>query len=86
MPELPKALCDAIKGYRSLYQDRVILHRDICLSNITIIPSDSQEERAGPKGVLINLDTAKELSAGRRGVGNSRAFQIYQRTSGLPPP
>lgn len=64
IPELLKAFRDAIKGHRSLYQDGRILHQDICPGNIIITSSDSQGEAADPKGVLIDLDTARELSAG----------------------
>lgn len=65
IPELLKVLCDAVKGHRSLYLDGGILHQDISPSNIIIITSnDTHEEALDPKGVLIDLDSARELSAG----------------------
>ncbi|KAH6667401.1 hypothetical protein B0J14DRAFT_178227 [Halenospora varia] len=56
--ELLEALRDAIRGHRSLLEDGRILHRDISENNIIIInPADEGD----PKGMLIDLDLAKEV-------------------------
>ncbi|KAM4063709.1 hypothetical protein HRG_006832 [Hirsutella rhossiliensis] len=67
VPGLLYALRDAIKGHRSLYQDGGILHRDICPGNI-IIPSRGAGSRDSheAKGVLIDLDVAKLVTAPSR--------------------
>ncbi|KAI0853578.1 FunK1 protein kinase [Daldinia vernicosa] len=57
--ELLQVFCDAIKCHRSLYYDAKILHRDISPGNMIIL--DGQDE-GKPKGVLIDLDSAIELS------------------------
>jgi hypothetical protein len=58
--ELLEALCDAIRGHRSLLKDGGILHRDISENNIIITESPFE---GGPKGILIDLDLAKELDS-----------------------
>jgi len=63
--ELLEALRDAIKAHRSLYMDGNILHRDISENNIII--TDPQRND-GFRGMLIDLDLAKELGSGRSGA------------------
>jgi hypothetical protein len=63
--ELLEALHDAIKAHRSLYLVGHILHRDISENNI--IKTDP-EKADGFKGMLIDLDLAKEVDIGRSGV------------------
>lgn len=58
--EFLEACRDAIKGHRSLYQDGKILHRDISKNNIII--ADARND-GDPKGMLIDLDLAKELNS-----------------------
>ncbi|KFY37211.1 hypothetical protein V495_07294 [Pseudogymnoascus sp. VKM F-4514 (FW-929)] len=60
--QLLEVLRDAIKAHRSLYQDGGILHRDIGVSNIIIPPFTESPE--SPKGMLIDLDTAWDISRG----------------------
>lgn len=55
--ELLKALCDTIRGHRSLLEDRKILYRDISENNIIITELPAKD---APKGRL-DLDLAKEL-------------------------
>ncbi|KAL9099823.1 MAG: hypothetical protein Q9163_004726 [Psora crenata] len=55
VPELLRALRDAIKAHRSLLLDGRILHRDISPSNIIITNPD---KNGGFSGMLINLDLA----------------------------
>ncbi|PQE09269.1 serine threonine- kinase sgk2 protein [Rutstroemia sp. NJR-2017a BVV2] len=57
---LLEALRDAIRGYRSLLEDRKVLHQDI-LENHIIIAEPALDGAA--KGRLINLDLAKELES-----------------------
>ncbi|KAI2628881.1 FunK1 protein kinase [Hypoxylon sp. NC1633] len=57
--ELLQVFRDAINCHRSLYYDARILHRDISPGNIIIL--DGQDE-GKPKGILIDLDSAIELS------------------------
>ncbi|OTA93921.1 hypothetical protein M434DRAFT_45037, partial [Hypoxylon sp. CO27-5] len=57
--ELLQVFRDAIKCHRSLYYDAKILHQDISPGNIIIL--DDQDE-GKPKGILIDLDSAIELS------------------------
>ena len=63
--ELLEAFRDAIKAHRSLYEKGRILHRDISENNIII--TDGQDE-TGFKGMLIDLDLAKELDGGPSGA------------------
>ncbi|KAH6843461.1 hypothetical protein B0I37DRAFT_408294 [Chaetomium sp. MPI-CAGE-AT-0009] len=59
VPELLIGLRDGIKAHRSLYQDAGILHQDICPGNIIV---SSPGANAAPRGVLIDLDSAKMAS------------------------
>ncbi|KAI9770216.1 MAG: hypothetical protein M1839_003244 [Geoglossum umbratile] len=63
--ELLEMFRDAIKGHRSLYQDGKILHRDISLNNLIITDAENEED---PRGMLIDLDLAKELDSGPSGA------------------
>ncbi|KAH8707831.1 hypothetical protein BB8028_0002g05710 [Beauveria bassiana] len=63
--ELLEALRDAIRAHRSLYLKGRILHRDISSNNI-IITSPEQDD--GFKGMLIDLDLAKERDSGPSGA------------------
>ncbi|KAI9783266.1 MAG: hypothetical protein M1839_004106 [Geoglossum umbratile] len=56
---------DVIKGHRSLYQDGRILHRDVSVNNVTITNAENEED---PRGMLIDLDLAKELGSGPSGA------------------
>ncbi|KAI1496149.1 FunK1 protein kinase [Biscogniauxia marginata] len=57
--ELLQVFRDAIKCHRSLFYDAKILHQDISSRNIIIL--DRLDARQ-PKGVLIDLDSAIELT------------------------
>lgn len=50
-----------MKGHRSLYQEAKILHRDVSIQNIIIT---EPENGSGPKGIMIDLDSAMELAVG----------------------
>ncbi|KAL6860864.1 hypothetical protein J3F83DRAFT_304069 [Trichoderma novae-zelandiae] len=63
--ELLEALCDAIKVHRSLYLDGKILHCDISENNIIITDPENSD---GFKGMLIDLDLAKEEGKGPSGT------------------
>jgi len=63
--ELLEALHDAIKAHRSLYLVGNILHRDISENNIIMT---DPEKADGFKGMLIDLDLAKEVDIGRSGA------------------
>ncbi|KAM3556916.1 hypothetical protein ARSEF4850_005304 [Beauveria asiatica] len=63
--ELLEALHDAIRAHQSLYLKGEILHRDISSNNI-IIPSPGKAD--GFKGMLIDLDLAKERDSGPSGA------------------
>jgi serine/threonine protein kinase len=63
--ELLEALHDAIKAHRSLYLVDNILHRDISENNIIMT---DPEKADGFKGMLIDLDLAKEVDIGRSGA------------------
>ena len=65
IPQLLTALCDAIKAHRSLYIDGNILHRDISENNIIITDPKKTD---GFTGMLIDLDLAIEIGAGRTGA------------------
>ena len=63
--ELLEALRDAIKAHRSLYLEGKILHRDISSNNIIITYA---KEAGDFKGMLIDLDLAKERESGPSGA------------------
>ncbi|KAJ4247437.1 hypothetical protein NW762_013112 [Fusarium torreyae] len=60
--ELLGCFCDAIKGHRSLYVQGNLLHQDISEGNIIIC--NGPREESEPRGVLIDLDLAMDLSVG----------------------
>ncbi|OTA54014.1 hypothetical protein K449DRAFT_389540 [Hypoxylon sp. EC38] len=57
--ELLQVFRDAIKCHRSLFYDAKILHQDISSGNIIIL---DEQDGGKPKGILIDLDSAIELS------------------------
>ncbi|KAK5999022.1 hypothetical protein PT974_01409 [Cladobotryum mycophilum] len=63
--ELLEGLHDAIKVHRSLYMDGKILHRDISENNIIITDPGRAD---GYRGMLIDLDLAKEEGKGPSGA------------------
>ena len=63
--ELLTALRDAIKGHRSLYINRGILHRDISENNIIITDPIRTN---GFRGILIDLNLAKVVGSGPSGA------------------
>ncbi|KAM3509002.1 hypothetical protein MY11210_006497 [Beauveria gryllotalpidicola] len=63
--ELLEGLRDAIKVHRSLFMDGKILHRDISENNV-ILTDPGQAD--GLKGMLIDLDLAKEEGTGPSGA------------------
>jgi hypothetical protein len=79
--ELLEALCDAVRGHKSLLEDGKILHRDISETNIIITDATSKGE---PKGRLIDLDLAKELdsvpsgASHRTGTMQFMAIEVLQ--------
>ncbi|KAG8407888.1 hypothetical protein J3458_020198 [Metarhizium acridum] len=58
--ELLQVFRDAIQCHRSLYQDAKILHQDVSAGNMIILDN---QEGGGPKGTLIDLDSAIHLEA-----------------------
>ena len=58
IPELLKALCNAIKVHKSLYLNGKILYKDILKNNIIITEPKKAD---GFKGMLIDEDLAKEI-------------------------
>ncbi|KAF4506885.1 hypothetical protein G6O67_006921 [Ophiocordyceps sinensis] len=63
--ELLESLQDAIKAHQSLYMTGEILHRDISSNNIIITNPETAD---GFKGMLIDLDLAKENDSGPSGA------------------
>ncbi|CAH0044867.1 unnamed protein product [Clonostachys solani] len=63
--ELLESLRDAIKAHQSLYTKGNILHRDISTNNIIITEAEAS---GGFKGMLIDLDLAKERDSGPSGA------------------
>lgn len=53
-----EALRDAIAGHKSLLKDGKILYQDVSKNNIIITKSAT---KGALKGILINLDLAKEV-------------------------
>ena len=73
LSELLQVFRDVIKCHRSLYKAK-ILHRDISPGNMIILDGQDREK---PKGVLIDLDSAVELSeesATESGIIGTRPF------------
>ena len=62
--EFLEACRDFIKAHRSLYYDGKILHRDISENNIIVTDAEGEGD---PRGMLIDLDLAKELDSGPSG-------------------
>ncbi|KAH7131171.1 FunK1 protein kinase [Dactylonectria macrodidyma] len=74
LTELLEVFRDAIKCHRSLCYDAKILHQDISPGNMIIL--DGQDE-GKPKGILIDLDSARELAEGlgtELGITGTRPF------------
>ncbi|GAW26698.1 putative 1 protein kinase [Rosellinia necatrix] len=63
--ELLEACHDIVKAHRSLHYEGKMLHRDISDNNLIIT---NTEREADPKGMLIDLDLAKELASGSSGA------------------
>lgn len=63
--EYLEACRDAIKGHQSLYQAARILHHDVSKNNIIITDAKNDTD---PKGMLVDLDLAKELNRGPSGA------------------
>ncbi|KAK7398244.1 hypothetical protein QQX98_012379 [Neonectria punicea] len=63
--ELLVAMRDAIKAHQSLYVAGNILHRDISSNNIIITKPEAAD---GFRGMLIDLDLAKERDSGPSGA------------------
>jgi serine/threonine protein kinase len=60
-----EACRDIFRAHRPLYQDGNILHRGISENNVIIAEAEKEGE---PKGLLIDLDLAKELDSGPSGA------------------
>ncbi|KAI1276832.1 serine/threonine-protein kinase Sgk2 [Xylaria sp. FL0933] len=63
--ELLESMRDAIRAHQNLYVHGNILHRDISPNNIIIVVPNKPE---GYKGMLIDLDLAKEIHSGPSGA------------------
>ena len=63
--EFLEACRDFIKAHRSLYYDGKILHRDISENNIIVTDVKGEGD---PRGMLIDLDLAKELNSSPSGA------------------
>ncbi|KAI9776690.1 MAG: hypothetical protein M1839_009417 [Geoglossum umbratile] len=80
--EFLEACRDVIKGHKSLYQEGKILHRDVSVNNLIIADAESGED---PRGILIDLDLAKELGSGpsgarhRTGTMEFMAIEVLKR-------
>ncbi|KAI1441361.1 FunK1 protein kinase [Annulohypoxylon stygium] len=72
--ELLQVFRDAIKCHRSLYYDAKILHQDISSGNMIILDDEGE---GNPRGILIDLDSAIELTEGpetEHGITGTRPF------------
>ena len=84
IPELLKALRDAVKAHKSLYMKGKILHRDISENNIIIT---DPKEANGFRGMLIDAEYGKENGSGRSGARQQTgtmefmAIQVLQRVA-----
>ena len=58
VPELLRALRDAVKAHQSLFRDAKILHRDISMNNIIIT---DRKDIDGFSGMLIDMDMATRI-------------------------
>ncbi|KAK3372291.1 serine/threonine-protein kinase Sgk2 [Podospora didyma] len=74
--ELLHVFRDAIKAHRSLLQDANILHQDFSAQNIIII-TEPLSDHDDPKGMLIDLDVAMDLSVGPRTPGELVGTRIF---------
>ncbi|KAI9858847.1 MAG: hypothetical protein M1824_004012 [Vezdaea acicularis] len=84
LKELLEAFRDAIKAHKSLYDEGNILHRDISENNIIITDS---RDKTGYKGMLIDLDLAKELDSERSGARHrtgTMEFIAIEVLEGMP--
>jgi len=59
--EFLEACRDMIKAHRSPYYEGKILHRDISENNTIVTDAESEGD---PRGMLIDLDLAKERGTG----------------------
>jgi hypothetical protein len=79
--EFFEACRDIVKAHRSLYLDGNILHRDFSVNNLIITDGKKEGE---PKGILIDLDLAKEVDSGpsgarhRTGTMEFMAIEVYE--------
>ncbi|KAF4968094.1 hypothetical protein FSARC_4455 [Fusarium sarcochroum] len=73
--ELLGCFCDAIKGHRSLYVQGNLLHQDISEGNIIIRNNCGREPE--PRGVLIDLDLAMDLSIGPESPGELKGTKAF---------
>ena len=84
IPELLKALRDAVKAHKSLYMKGKILHRDISENNIIIT---DPKEANGFTGMLIDTEYGKENGSGRSGARQQTgtmefmAIEVLRRVS-----
>ncbi|KAI9775541.1 MAG: hypothetical protein M1816_005896 [Peltula sp. TS41687] len=82
--EFLEACRDIVRALKSLYQEGKILHRDISKNNLIIPDGNSEGE---PKGMLIDLDLAKELDSGpsgarhRTGTMEFMAIEVLESTA-----
>ncbi|KAG9229469.1 hypothetical protein BJ875DRAFT_537697 [Amylocarpus encephaloides] len=78
---LLEALRDAIRGHKSLLEVGKILHGDVSENNIIITEATTKGD---PKGMLIDLDLAKELdnrpsgASHRTGTIQFMAIEVFQ--------
>ncbi|KAI4153240.1 MAG: hypothetical protein L6R39_001622 [Caloplaca ligustica] len=81
--QLMEGLRDAIRGHRSLFTEGKILHRDISENNIILT---NPGEAEGFKGMLIDLDLAKEVgkvSSGARHRTGTMEFMAIEVLFGV---
>ncbi|KAM0549172.1 hypothetical protein ACHAPJ_009481 [Fusarium lateritium] len=73
--ELLGCFCDTIKGHRSLYVQGNLLHQDISEGNIIIC--NRRGQKSEPRGVLIDLDLAMDLSVGPESPGELKGTKPF---------